>query len=372
MTIRKKRIFLISLGVVALGAIIFCLSIKEIVKASPQFFGYRSKDLFAVYTARLDGKDFKQIFCDPVRELTHARFSPDGKHITFTRYNRILPSGLAEENGSGYVNTEVLVCNADGSEIKSVIDTGPTVMNANSSWIDDHRLIFIHSPNIATTLPELKIYNLNTKEIERVATPKAVAASDPTSHGDQIVFAEVTLKEGPGNSDSLWRINIDGSDLKQITNPSQIQRQEKSDFKTGDYDPWLSPDGKTVAFMRHFGGTDWRIFSVDIDGNNEKQLTQTGVANGIPKWSNDGKQIVYVSWDNSKLENLGLYIMDSDGANKKKLPLPGGFLYTHPSYVPSAEPQGDGTVSSTDKADKAKIIFSARHVPALPGSTLQQ
>lgn len=354
---KQKKVFQYGLALVIAAAVVLLLSFKEIIKAGPQFFGYRSKDLFGIYTAQLDGRGFTQILCDPTRELTHARFSPDGRRITMTRFNKLLVGGLAEENGSGYVNTEVLVANADGSGLRSLVKTGPDVMNANSSWIDNDRLIFIHSPNIKTTLPELRIINLSTGSIERVPTPKNSVASDPTTCNGLVVFPVIALTNDSRVCNPLWLMHLDGKGLEQLTAPKITATSNQLDFKLGDYDPWFAPDGKTVAFMRYFGGFDWRIYTVDTTTKKERELTLPGVGNGIPKWSSDGRLIVYVSWDHSKLENLGLYVMNADGGNKRQLPLPAGFLYTHPSFLPAS-----------GSASTARIIFSARHVPALPGS----
>jgi Tol biopolymer transport system component len=63
---------------------------------------------------------------------------------------------------------------------------------------------------------------------------------------------------------------------------------------------------------------------VDIDGSNEKQLTD------IPKnweaggWSPDGSKIVYTSWKKSSMgvgetQKIGIWMMNADGSGKKLL-----------------------------------------------------
>jgi Tol biopolymer transport system component len=119
-----------------------------------------------------------------------------------------------------------------------------------------------------------------------------------------------------------------------------------------------------VVFMRYFGGVDWRVVSVNVATGAEQELTSPGVTSAIPEWSGDGKTIVYVNFDKTRLENLGLYTMAPSGANKQKIPLPGGYLYTHPSFPPPFFP---GTGSGTTY--NGVIIYSARRVPGLPGVT---
>jgi dipeptidyl aminopeptidase/acylaminoacyl peptidase len=357
------RKLLLGLGLCFLVGLIFFW--KEILVSSPLFFGYRGKDLFGIYTARLDGGDFHPLLLDEHRELSHARLSPDGKRITFTRYNKMAIGGFAEENGSNYLHTEIVVMNSDGSSQQSIEPTGPEILNANSSWIDNDSLIYVHRQDLKS-LPELRVHHLSSKTTTRLPTPPGVAVADPTCVKQRVVFPVIPLTSG-NEPCCLWAMNLDGSGLRQVTKPAIIATSSILNFKLGDYDPWLSPDGKNVAFMRYFGDMDWRIYSCAVGGEaggngiangagSDHLLSKAGVPSGIPKWSGDGRAILYVSWDKSKLENLGLYTMRATGQENKKIPLPGGYLYTHPSFFP-----GSGAGS------KSAIIFSARRVPGLPG-----
>lgn len=347
--IRRNLITIILLTVTLLLVVFFG---KNLLAASPMFFGYRGKDVFGVYSANLEGKNFKTILLDERREMTHARISPDQRHLTFTRYNRVLKDGLCEENGSDYLHTEVIVASADGSSQHSVESVGPEIMSANSSWIDNDSIIYIHKPNLKV-LPRLRIYQLSTGKTRSVAIPANLAPSDPTCRGNVLVFPIIPLvdKEAPC---ALWTCNLDGSGLRQVTKPVIVPTSQERFFKLGDYDPWLSPDGKSVVFMRYFGGMDWRILTASISDGKEKLLTEPGIPSGIPKFNNNGTLIAFVCWDKSKLENLGLYTFAVDSSNRKKVPLPPGYLYTHPSFIPRSN------------LNSEELIFSGRKVPGLP------
>ncbi|MBP6351374.1 MAG: PD40 domain-containing protein [Candidatus Obscuribacter sp.] len=361
MNLTRRTKIIIATGFCVLAALLLLLNLKEIIKNSPQYFGYRGQDLFGVYTSKLDGRHFAKLLSDPLKEMSHVRFAPDGSKITLTRYNRILSSGLAEENGSDYLNTEIMVANADGTELKSLTKTGPAVMNANSSWIDNERLIYVHTDDVHSKLPELRVLNIATKQEQRVPTPPNLAVADPTCKNDTLVFPVVQTSTDASACNPLWIANLSGAGLKQLTNPVITKPIMPLQFKLGDYDPWLSPDGSSVAFMRYSGGTDWRVYTVDVDTRVERELTPPGIACGIPKWSNDGKSIIYVSWDTSDLKKLGLYLIDPTGANKRQIALPAGYLYSHPSFVPDS-----------GQTNTAQIVFSTRRVPALPGSPPQE
>jgi dipeptidyl aminopeptidase/acylaminoacyl peptidase len=65
-------------------------------------------------------------------------------------------------------------------------------------------------------------------------------------------------------------------------------------------EPALSPDGKTLAFVaRKFdveANTSTRhIYTVALDGGAPKQITTAGTVNERPKWTPDGKEIVFTS-----------------------------------------------------------------------------
>lgn len=369
MKVEKWRYFLLIIcGGLLLAGLLFW---QRLLLESPLLFGYRGPDMFGIYTADLTGKNFHPLRLDAKREMTHARISPDGKKITFTRYNpskrAILPGTFAEENGSNYLNTEIVVADLSGSALnrtlvcsneRDVEPWGEEIMNANSSWIDNDSLIYIHRPNL-TSLPKLKIYHLDTGRSEVVNTPSGLAPADPHCVNKQLIFPVVPLSKDKDAPCRLYTMKLDGTDVRQLPQGPIVSTSELRAFKLGDYDPWLSPDGKAAVFMRHFGGEDWRIFKIDLVKGEETQLTTSGITSSIPKWSPDGKEIIYVSWDKSKLENLGLNTMGAAGGAFKKIPLPPGYLFTHPSYIPPGTSVNEG-------ADTAMIIFSARKVPALP------
>ena len=60
---------------------------------------------------------------------------------------------------------------------------------------------------------------------------------------------------------------------------------------TTGMDPAISPDGKTVAFVRD-GGGDSGLYLIDMDGGNERRiLAQPGLR--APAWSPDGERIAF-------------------------------------------------------------------------------
>lgn len=146
-----------------------------------------------------------------------------------------------------------------------------------------------------------EIINLNsgTKAEEKAANPLQGDYSPCYSpDGKNIIF--ITCDKD-GNRD-IWTASADGANRKKLTaNPS-----------VKDTPKW-SPDGKKILFMQ-----DWDIWIIDADGLNAVQLTTDSKFNENPAWSPDGKMIAYSSCAGG---NADIWVMNADGKNKTQLTL---------------------------------------------------
>ena len=95
------------------------------------------------------------------------------------------------------------------------------------------------------------------------------------------------------------------------------------------YDPALSPDGNTVAFIRY--GGEQGLYLIDADGTNERRIYGGSRDLRAPSWSPDGKYIVFSRVngedrcrqmgprcvpDRSGLEDFPLVILDKRGLSR--------------------------------------------------------
>ena len=90
----------------------------------------------------------------------------------------------------------------------------------------------------------------------------------------------------------------------------------------GDYLAW-SPDGKTFAFrIYHDGGKTWSIHSVNIDGSNLKRLTDAkNKWDSAPAWAPDGKKIAFArEYKNTEgVWQAEIWLMEPDGSKQTKI-----------------------------------------------------
>jgi Tol biopolymer transport system component len=298
---------------------------------------------FGIFTSTLDGKNVKRLIADS-REMNHARVSPDGKWITFTRYNK-KGFGTPAVETNGYELTELMIMRIDGSDVRSLIPPKKNEFAANGYWTPDGKgILFIAKPPRGST--ELRRYDVASAQMVPLKGPAGMWLTDPHQVGRNIVFPAQDPKAKKKNT--IWMMDDDGRNVRQLTNPSP------SDPYPVDFDPKLSPDGTKVAVMRQIGKDNWHIIIVDVSSGRERDLSSADAVDGVPEWSSDGRLLVFWHVNPKDLRSSGLYTITADGRQRTRIDLPRGFFYTMPAFFP-----GDGSNSN------ARIIFSARKNRAL-------
>jgi Tol biopolymer transport system component len=119
--------------------------------------------------------------------------------------------------------------------------------------------------------------------------------------GDSVSFsrdgqwiAYVAYPEG-----TLWRERADGTEKLQLTFPP---------FTT--YRPRWSPDGKQIVFQAELPGKPWVMYLTSAEGGNPQQVEP---GHGDPEWSADGKSLAYSDtppFETNGSGKLALHIMD--------------------------------------------------------------
>lgn len=101
----------------------------------------------------------------------------------------------------------------------------------------------------------------------------------------------------------IFTCNVDGSDLKQITNLGKA-----------NWAPFYHPNGKKIIFSSNHKGSrgfQFNLFMINEDGTGLEQITYDGVFDSFPMFSPDGKRIIFSSnRNNGGTHDTNLFVAD--------------------------------------------------------------
>jgi TolB protein len=159
---------------------------------------------------------------------------------------------------------------------------------------------------------EIYVMNADGSDPQRLTFNDADDSSPVWSPpGDQVAFISARNDENPQTcfprcNYDLYVIDVDGDNEIQLT-----------DAPSAEYHPDWSPDGAFILFDadRDGDGLD-EIYKITPDGSELERLTQNAANDHWADWSPDGTQIVFISDRDEKQE---IYIMDADSSNQQRL-----------------------------------------------------
>lgn len=148
-------------------------------------------------------------------------------------------------------------------------------------------------------------------------------------------MAYVTVPEG-----QLWRSRVDGSERLQLT----------PDGMNGGMPRW-SPDGKQIVFMATNFTTDWRAYLISSDGTGLHELIPGAKSGYDPGWAPAGKSVVltFGAGGSAELHPEGIVVYDLETGKVSPLPDSGHF------FSPRWSPDGRYIAAITN--DSLKLML---------------
>jgi Tol biopolymer transport system component len=131
-------------------------------------------------------------------------------------------------------------------------------------------------------------------------------------------------------------VNTDGTGLKTLAGGEGCQQ----------YPRW-SPDGKKIVYFESAPGDQdpQHVWVMNADGSGKVKLTDIEYRNVFPSWSPDGKRIVFTHlvFYTGGVERDAIYVMNADGSGLRNVTSKKGPGVTSADYWPTWEK--DGTIS---------------------------
>ena len=266
--------------------------------------------------------------------IGQASWAPDGSRVAYV-------------DNAGNVVTE----RAYGGDVRVVAPAKTGATRSTPTWVDGGRaIVFSETVNGVSKLE---------------AVPSSTAPGAQTQETDPISLLASKFTEGSETAPDSNGRTLAFQHHNTATNKDEIWVQD--DFGRGSAGPILvsddgamptvSPDGKTIAFVRNTGGHEqiwtvaWNGQSASTPAGTPKQLTTDARDHFFPTYSPDGSRIAYegrtaTSGSPDDVDSIG-----TDGSGLKQESAKAGF----PSYQPS----NPNSVTRLQGADRIGTAIAA-------------
>jgi Tol biopolymer transport system component len=240
------------------------------------------------------------------------------------------PSGtiLFQRLVTNPIGYQIFSVNADGTGLREVTRGGARIDNAEAESSPDGRfVVFQHGPHNGDM--EIDSMRSDGRGVRRLARCTVCRwSTDPSfSHdGRSIVFARWSR----GGQVAIWRMRSDGTDQHVVVRAGKGRPRDQPDYyptvpapKRAFVDqPVLSPDGRFLAYRGSTAQGQTGIFVATVDGDNARAITPPGVHASRPRWSPDGKLILFYTTDKDDLQpgrSANLEVISPDGTGLRAL-----------------------------------------------------
>jgi TolB protein len=217
-------------------------------------------------------------------------FSPDGKRLVFTRFEKGYNAGPA---------SLFLLDLASGRLTRlTPAEDQDNVNNPGAAWsaVSD-RIVFASDRSGGTELWRIASDSTDFSRITSHIGSLKYQEPSWSPDGQWIVFEVIESAIG-----SIWKVRANGASLTRLTGSSFVD----------DRQPNWSSAGRILFQRRTLPAGEWDIYSVAPDGTDLKNVTNNAGENTDASWSSDGRFIVYSS-NFGRLPTANIFIIPAAG-----------------------------------------------------------
>lgn len=311
-------------------------------------------------------------------------WSPDGSKLAFARGSDVLLANTDGTNARKFFSVNGQISNMtwspDAKQLRFDVSEGFDVGGQHAIWEaspdgeSPHRLFKAwHDPPdecCGQWTPDGK-YFIFASQNQVFAVPHDRGFLQPEPQPVQLTSSPMSLFSP-----------VPAKDGKKIFVVGRTYRGElaRYDARSGQFVPYLggisaeyldfSKDGQWVACTAYPEGTIWRS---KLDGSQRVQLTYPPLYAVMPRWSPDGKKIIFFEFPESSTKPARMYEVSADGGSPRAI-LPSD---PHHQQDPNWSPDGSKIIFAGDAKDATNaglapavriLDVATGQVSSLPGS----
>ena len=250
---------------------------------------------------------------------------------------------------------EIYVMNPDGSNRTNITDENP-ITDYNPLWTADGTKIIYEAESVGQAVDDtFELWIMN-----------------PDGSGKQILYAngrpediprgvhpdgsQIVVQSNETGNNEIWKMNADGTGKVNLTNhpandgwPRWSADGTRIFFhsnRAGNLDIWsmdpfggnlvnltanslfsdntveVSPDGQKLAFTRLTSGGNNEIFTMNVDGSNQTNVSNALGFDSIVTWSPDNSTLI---WSSDRTGDFEVYSMPATGGPQTRITFAPGF-----------------------------------------------
>lgn len=258
-----------------------------------------------------DVKNRKQIF-NTTATMTIPTMRKTGHEIANSIYKQIVGKEsifrskivfVSDRNSRGAKTVkEIYMMDFDGKNVQQITNHGGIAIGPAMSQ-DGRWLVYSLIQNSGGKRNNnLYLMDMQTKEARIISQREGINSGAVFMPGGKSIALTLTVS---GNAE-IYEMDLDTKNLRKITN-----------HFSSDVDPSITYDGKLMTFLSDRPG---KAMIYTLDPNSEekgvKRISFVGQFNATPRFSPDGREIVFASW----LDNcFDIFRINADGSGLSRL-----------------------------------------------------